>query len=700
MEIARHKAVPYEDGPMHGREGVTHVRWAIGAAMLVAVLATLALAGLASGQSGVSDVVYTSDADFDKGTAVNLNHGFPNELQLNDETSTFPFIWVSLSVRCTIAKINTETGAILGEYRTISDDADCNQSSRTTVALDGSVWVGHRGPGGVTHVGNVGSNQCVDRNGNGSIETSSGYGDVKPWPGSDSDPANVQDECILHHVNTDAVFGCHQSESLGLSGPLCNGGDSRHMSIDANNNLWVGNYNSGQGGEFIRVNGSTGAIETPVKHNPCGGYGGLIDGNGIIWSAQGPLLRWDPNAPDSEGNPSCIQTGHSVYGVAVDANGFIWTTSLSGSSVKKTSPDGTTHAGPFDHGYPNAQGLAAAPNGDVWVGSSLFCGSGCPVGHLKNDGTFVGNVPNPTGSGSTGVAVDAAGKIWTANLNSNSATRIDPDAGPLGCGGTGCADGSTHVGAVDLTVNFPEGPDGRPLPSPYNYSDMTGQQLLSATAPQGTWTVVQDGGAAGTKWGKIVWNTEARGSQPPGTDIIIEVRAADTQAGLGSQPFVAVANGAEFSLTGRFLEVRVTLRPDANGNGPILSDVRICAQGGCQAESAQPPTTERPTAQRRPRARVTGVPSRRCTRANFSTRVRVTAAAGVRSVRVMLDGRRIASTRRAAFNLRVPARALRSGRHRLTVVVRDRNGRQARVSRVFQRCPRPPRPAPVPHFTG
>jgi hypothetical protein len=659
---------------------VVHGRRAISGGVLLAVLAILAGANLASGQSGVSDVIYTNDADFDKGTLVNVNHNAPNnnELQLNAETSTFPFIWISLSLRCTIAKIHTETGEIVGEYRTISDDADCNQSSRTTVGLDGSVWVGHRGPGGATHVGSVGSNQCVDRNGNGTIDTSTGYGDVKPWPGADSNAANAQDECILHHVDTDSVF-------TGFS-------DTRHMSIDPNNNLWIGSYNSG--GQFIRVNGSTGAIETAVKDLPCGGYGGLIDGNGVIWSAQGPLLRWDPNQPDSDANPRCINVGHSVYGVAIDSNGFIWTSQF-GPNVRKTSPDGDTTVGPFPHGASGAQGLAAAPNGDVWVSSSLSCNSNCTVGHLKNDGTFVGAVPNPTGAGSTGVSVDAAGKIWTANINSNTATRIDPNAGPIG------ADGVTRVGAVDLTVNFPAGPDGRPAPQPYNYSDMTGAQLLSSTAPQGTWTVVQDGGAPGTKWGKIIWNTEARGSQPPGTDIIIEVRAADTQAGLGSQSFITVSNGAPFSLTGRFLEVRVTLRPDAQGNGPILSDIRVCAEGGCQAEAAQTPATQQPAAQRRrrPRARVSGVPSR-CTRSNFRTRVRVRAAAGVRSVRVSLDGRRLLSTRRSNFNLRVPARRLRAGRHRLTVVVRDRNGRRARISRVFRRCARPARQAPAPVFTG
>lgn len=237
---------------------------------------------LAGGASAVpvvgTNVLYTSDADFDKGTLVNVNHDAPNnnQLQVNETTSTFPFIWVSLSQRCTIAKINTLNGAILGEYRTISDAAPCNQSSRTTVALDGSVWVGHRGPGGVTHVGLVELNQCVDRNGNGTIETSTGYGDVKLWPGSSSLVADAQDECILHHVDTD---------SLGFS-------DTRHMSIDKNNNLWVGDFG---GHQFVRVNGTTGIVETAPRSFSCGGYGGLIDKNGVIWSANGGsngLLRW------------------------------------------------------------------------------------------------------------------------------------------------------------------------------------------------------------------------------------------------------------------------------------------------------------------------------------------------------------------------------------------------------------------------
>ncbi|MGH9201571.1 MAG: hypothetical protein ACRD2A_10090, partial [Vicinamibacterales bacterium] len=408
----------------------------VGAAAALTALCVLAGGASAAPVAG-TNVLYTSDADFDKGTLVNVNHDAPNnnQLQVNQKTSTFPFIWVSLSQRCTIAKINTLTGAIQGEYRTISDDAACFQSSRTTVALDGSVWVGHRGPGGVTHVGLVELNQCVDRNGNGTIETSTGYGDVKLWPGSSSLAADAQDECILHHVDTDA---------LGMS-------DSRHMSIDKNNKLWVGDFAGGH--HFVRVNGTTAAVETPVRTFDCGGYGGLIDKNGVIWSANGGangLLRWNPDVPDSADNPRCIDI--PVYGLAIDPNGFVWAGQLSGDAVRKVSPDGNTILGPFVHGSDNAQGLAADANGDIWVSSSLFCGSGCTIGHLKNDGTFVGNVDNPTGAGSTGVAIDATGKVWSTNLNSNTATRIDPSAGPIGF------DGVTHVGAVDLTVDFPATP--------------------------------------------------------------------------------------------------------------------------------------------------------------------------------------------------------------------------------------------------
>jgi hypothetical protein len=257
------------------------------------------------------------------------------------------------------------------------------------------------------------------------------------------------------------------------------------------------------------------------------------------------------------------------YGLAVDQSGWVSATDL-GANVYKISPDGNTILGPFAHGASNAQGLAVDADGDVWVSSSLFCGGmGCTIGHLKNNGAFVGSVPNPSGAGSTGIAVDAAGKVWSANLNANTATRIDPAAGPIG------ADAVTPVGAADLVVNFPAGPGGRPLPSPYNYSDMTGAQLLGSTAPQGSWTVTQNGGTPGMPWSTIDWNNEPQGFVPPGGSITVEARAADSEAALGSQAYTPVTNGGALSLAGQFIQVRVTVKAAPDGTSPVLSDLSI-----------------------------------------------------------------------------------------------------------------------------
>lgn len=547
--MRRGRLYSLEKGHNPGRlRGAVSLAACVGLAIASTVF--LAIGSPASAATTGTDLTYTTDADFDQGTLVNVNHDAPNnnQLQLNVNTSTFPFIWVALSQRCTIAKIDTTSGAILGEYRTVSDGTPCTESSRTTVGLDGSVWVGHRGfSGQITHVGLVETSSCIDRNGNGTIDTSSGYGDVKAWPGSNAPVSAAADECILHHINT-------------------GGGDSRHMSIDADGNLWVGDRNGGS--VFRKYDAQTGALlEGPYDFN-CGGYGGLIDGNGVIWSASsgGSILRWDPAL--GPGAATCLP--YNNYGMAIDSQGNVWVSTLGEGVVRKFAPNGTL-LGTFPQGTANAQGLAVDNNDHVWISSSLFCGGGCTVAHLLNDGTFVGNVPTPTGSGSTGVSVDANGKIWTANRNSNTAVRIDPTAGPIGGGGV-------PVGAVDLTVNFPVGPGGRPLPFPYNYSDMTGAQLLNSTSPQGTWTVIQDSGNASNQWGSVTWNTEPQGSEPPGTSITVEARAADTEAGLGSQAYTSVSNGVDFLLTGRFIQVRVTLKPASDGTSPILSDIRI--EGG------------------------------------------------------------------------------------------------------------------------
>jgi hypothetical protein len=200
------------------------------------------------------------------------------------------------------------------------------------------------------------------------------------------------------------------------------------------------------------------------------------------------------------------------------------------------------------------------------------------VGHLRTNGTYVGNVTVPTGP--TGVAVDANGKIWVACYNASKAVRIDPNAGPIGGGGF-------PVGAVDMTVDLGSGA------WPYNYSDMTGSVLGTGLAPIGTWTVTHDCAVPGTKWGTVSWTSH----EPAGTGIVVEVRASDTNPIPPGDPWIAVTNGVSFcdkGVAGQYLEIRATLsRTATEAPSPILYDLSLkCCNRPPTIQCPDPVTSE------------------------------------------------------------------------------------------------------------
>jgi hypothetical protein len=98
-------------------------------------------------------------------------------LQLREgDTQIFPFVWVAVSTKGTVVKIDAESGAILGEYYSAPDGMG-RDPSRTTVDKAGNVWVANRAEGAdsmgsVMHIALEENGQCADRNGNGIIDTS------------------------------------------------------------------------------------------------------------------------------------------------------------------------------------------------------------------------------------------------------------------------------------------------------------------------------------------------------------------------------------------------------------------------------------------------------------------------------------------------------------------------------------------------
>ncbi len=528
------------------------------ALVFAAVLAWTVLPGI-PGAGAVPPVgnpaTYTLDTHFDEGTLVNVNHDAPNQdqLQLDSQATPFNFIWVAVSSQGTIVKIDTTTGAVLGEYNTAPQGMGLNPS-RTTVDNNGNVWVANRAESGnvaqdaiapgippvnqpmgsIMRVGLEENGQCVDRNTNGVIDTSTGLGDVKAWSnagGADTlgGVSTADDECIIDYVRITSI-------------------GARHLSVDANNDVWA----SGTGfRNFDLVDGTTGAI---VRHEPgvgFGGYGGLIDGNGVIWSAA-PMLRWDTALSPIAGNFTGY--GHDSYGLCIDSFGNVWNTALFGNTIRKFAPNGTL-MGTFSHGSESAQGCVVDGNDHVWVAHSLL-GPSSTVGHVLNDGTYIGNVT--VGSGPTGVAVDAAGLVWATNFFGQTVSRIDPTAGPIG------ADAVTPVGQVNFTTVDLGG-------QLYNYSDMTGSTLI-APPTTGTWRVVHDSGLVDAPWRNVSWNS----LEPAGSSITVTVGSSNNPG--GPFPPETVTNGVDLSTTlpGRYLEVIVTFdRADGFDPSPVLFDITL-----------------------------------------------------------------------------------------------------------------------------
>jgi streptogramin lyase len=507
--------------------------------------------------------IFTTDADFNLGTLVNVNHDVVHDqLQLNQNVSTFPRLWVACSARGTITKIDTASGNVLGEYFTAPNGRG-RDPSRTTVDLSGNVWAGNRAEGtnnlgSVVHIGAIESNQCVDRNNNGTIETSNGLGNRLNWLNTGSIDDNggtrtASDECVLHYVRT-------------------SGTAPRTLAVDSSNDLWVGGGYDGLKRRFNRIDGLTAQITRTIDmENPADtglpaalsvpGYGGLIDKNCMLWSSgdgTNTLLRIDTRLPN--GHPDLIKPvffDRWSYGLARDSGGNIWASNFGSGTITKVSPAGAILArynlAPED--FHEDRGVAITGDNHVWAVNSR----GNNIIRLAPDGQRVARI-STDGSFPTGVAIDSVGKVWVTNRDSNDVVRINP---------------STNK--IDLKVNLGSGC------GPYNYSDMTGAVALNSTAPSGFWSVVVDGGSVGRSWRRLDYTLD----KPAGTEVLVEVRAADNKASLGLLPTRIAPSGATFcDVAGRFLEIRArlvrgttsdTCVPSTATESPVLYDLTAFA---------------------------------------------------------------------------------------------------------------------------
>lgn len=384
----------------------------------------------------------------------------------------FSYIWIGNSGQGTVSKIDTRTVVEEARYvvsPTFSGNPVYGGPSRTSVNLYGDVVVVDR-DGGATKFA-ARKSDCVDRNGNGAIDTSSGPTDVLAFGA---------DECMLWRT----------ALPLG-SRPAAWTADVRHEAdgtcIRTDAHVWTAAPSPtvlGAGIAYL-LDGNDGSIQLEIQIPDCrcpvfGLYGAAVDpDNDVYMHAQdgtalgyGPLfhIRQD-GTYDVIPFPPGARPG---YGIMVDSEGNPWLAGWQndlyqykvGSGMWKRIDTGTLVA-PYSALTYTLRGVQQDAAGDVWVAmadnypDNLMGSPNAAL--LRVDGTL-GVVTEAIGTDRlplslpSGVSIDVDQYVWIVDTTTNQALRVDP----------------TNNYAYQAAAG---------LVRPYTYSDMTGFGLANVVGP-------------------------------------------------------------------------------------------------------------------------------------------------------------------------------------------------------------------------
>ena len=547
-------------------------------------LSVFAVGVTAFGFADAQTKTYTVNADFDGGSLTNVCHGpgaksvcadpTPDQLVLGrtpvskadrvwadnyisgwvigldvktgNQISRFPSGLISINGNPTGAQGSVKEGGKPCDFAT---QGDC--PGRVTTDTNGDVWIINRGFGqqGTLSKFTTNKQHCIDRNGDGVIQTSvDANGDGVINPDDPKEYFGQGDECILNTI------------SIGANKDL-----PRAVAVDKKGKIWVSTW-SGQ--KVYRINPNDPiAIELTIDLkafpatagvNP---YSMASGGNYIFVSnSSGATVRINidyeknPAAPDAIMTAPCAGT----YGVVGDpSGGWAWLGGWFANPPGLRKADFTTSPPTCPTYSMNGNNVTAVTLDDagvVWVDAY----SANLVYRVNQAGVILSQ--HPGGQNPHGLSVDFFGNVWGIFHAPPYIKAFQPSGADL----------------VLPTLPKLTAPPGYNY-DPYLYSDFTGTQI-DRQAPYtrvGTWSGTYDVGAKQVPWQKVVWNTEPQGATPAETTINASVRAADDLPTLGTSGYTPVTSGAAIAnVKGRFVEVKV----DLTGPGyltPVLSDITV-----------------------------------------------------------------------------------------------------------------------------
>jgi hypothetical protein len=350
------------------------------------------------------------------------------------------FIWISSYDINELSKVDTITMTELARYKT----GPANENpSRTAVSADGRFMIVNNRDSGRSTMVAANLADCIDKNGNGMIDTSQNKANILPFGA---------DECVRWSIVL-PYAGTHVSGPRGVT--WTPGEWDYDLCKYVEPKVWVGYLAINNIAHFARIDGETGTVEETLMapgwkgQSGYGPYGGALDPQLRPWfsSLRSEFIRVntdvEPHTLTRIDPPAYVQS----YGFTIDRDGDAW---FGGWTGPVTVYDQKAQTFTPIVGTGGAHRGVAADANYVWAANDAPCSL---IKVDRKARTLIANhVPNPC-STPIGLSIDVEKFVWLVDQG-GFAWKFGPD-------------NVAAMKKVDI------------VGSHYVYSDMTGGQLLS-----------------------------------------------------------------------------------------------------------------------------------------------------------------------------------------------------------------------------
>jgi streptogramin lyase len=273
--------------------------------------------------------------------------------------------------------------------------------SRTAVDSKGNAWVGNRGTNTLVKIA-FDEKDCIDKNGNGKIETSDDKNEDGIVDENEMLPFD-EDECIVANIRLGSNSGVKKI---------------RAVCIDKNDNVYAGHWSDGKL-FYVSYDGQI-LNEWKLPNTP---YGCVVDDDGNVW-VSGLSTNIIAKLNSKDNSISTYNAGKTTYGIWRGKDSIVFTT-WSGSSIVKISKNMNKIWEYYSYSLSGARGVFVDQDDNVYaVGSSSS-----QVVKVDKDGKFVKAMP--TCNTPTGISMDSEGNIWVICMNDGGVRIYDKDLNVL-----------------------------------------------------------------------------------------------------------------------------------------------------------------------------------------------------------------------------------------------------------------------------